>query len=106
MPLNYWLLLHACLAGLCAWCFAAVLNQPGMLLYRPYRWCYDALERKYVNVEENAPMWWKPLWGCTSCVSVWWGLATYLVHGGRRLDELLYAGALALLTSKLLTRYA
>jgi hypothetical protein len=109
MPINYLLLLHAILAGVVAWVYAGVLNQPGMLLRRPYKAIYDWIEGKYGNVEDNAPLWWKPFWGCVTCVGGQFGLWTYLVHTWLthqpfRLDMLIYSISLSLLTAVLLNR--
>lgn len=102
--INMVLLLHAILGGACGWAFAGVLKEPGMLLYPLYNPVYLWVERRFGPVEEL--YWWKPIWGCSVCVATWWGMVTYLAHGGRRLDELSYAAVLSLLTSLLLNRYA
>lgn len=76
----YPLLFHAALAGLCAWYAGYFLKQPGQLLYPlkqiEYRW----LEGKYGNVEEHTPFWWKPIWGCSTCMAAWWGMSAVAYH--------------------------
>lgn len=107
MPLNVLLLVHAGLAGLCAWCFAAVLNQPGMLLHPVYSWCYERLERRFGNVE--ALLWWKPLWGCSVCVAGQWGLWSVVYRaliGGVSVQwyEFVYAPCLAMVVALILQK--
>lgn len=92
--------LHALLSAACAVVYADVLVQPGMLLAPVQAWLKRrhraAWEQKheqalggielwqtmYDNLDKglDSQWWWKPLWGCATCVSGWFGLLAYLYH--------------------------
>lgn len=85
--------LHCFLSVCAAVCFADLLIQPGMLLAPVQAWLRDRyrfLANAYVEPYEpggyepakelDDRIWWKPLWGCPTCVAAWWALIAYLYH--------------------------
>lgn len=73
------LILHAWLLSAAAVCFATVLVSDGMLLapvqawvrskYRKVTAPYGSKGNPYAGREIDEQWWWKPLWGCSLCVS-------------------------------------
>lgn len=64
-----------------AWC--VILVDSGMLLEPVQRWLRDGYRARYSDecrmqvADLDTRWWWKPLWGCYRCNSVWWALLGY-----------------------------
>ena len=99
--------LHCLLTVCAAVCFADLLVQDGMLLAPVQAWLREWHKRQYMvrwlvgGTDEHGPVryadntehfyydlkrdldsqfWWKPLWGCPTCVAGWWAFTAYVVH--------------------------
>jgi hypothetical protein len=77
LTLLFWL--HALLTAAAAVIFADLLVQDGMLLAPVQRWLRDWY-RARAGAELDDQTWWKPLWGCATCVSGQFALWAYLYH--------------------------
>lgn len=81
--------------------------EPGEATHQKWARCNESAEQAFYDLgsELDSQFWWKPLWGCPTCVAGWWALIAYAVHyhgPAYRLDEHIYFVALGLLLSLLI----